>query len=98
MIDVLCKRSHQLTKDQVVKAFFFINVCRRKPVPFELEQVVNKYLKELSIDELGIIALGYFKSKSKIKFEHILLTMMVAIEKECSTVNQITLSSILKVS
>lgn len=97
LIDVLCKRSHQLTKDQVVKAFFFINVCRRKPVPFELEQVVNKYLKELSIDELGIIALGYFKSKSKIKFEHILLTMMVAIEKECSTVNQITLSSILKI-
>lgn len=75
-----------------------MNVCRRKSVPVGLEIAVEKYLKTFTIDELGIIALGYFKSKSKIKFNSIMLAMMIALKKDCATVNQITLSAILKVS
>ncbi|XP_044764319.1 FAST kinase domain-containing protein 5, mitochondrial [Coccinella septempunctata] len=97
MLDVLAKRSNHLTKDHVVKAFFYMNICRRKQVPFEFERVVDKYIDKFSIEELGIIALGYFKTQSKIKLESILMAMIKAVKKECSTVNQITLSSILKV-
>ncbi|KAL3271081.1 hypothetical protein HHI36_021580 [Cryptolaemus montrouzieri] len=97
LIDMGARKAKKLSKDHIVKMFFFINVCRRIPVPFQFEEALAKYVKELTIDELGIVALGYFKSMSKIKITDIVLAMMEAVKKEASTVNQITLAALLKV-
>ncbi|KAK9874377.1 hypothetical protein WA026_002724 [Henosepilachna vigintioctopunctata] len=97
LIDHSTKKANKLTKDQVVKIFFFSNVIRRKSIAFEHEKAVEKYLPQLSVDELGVIALGYFKSMSKIKLTNIALAMIEAVKKNYSTINQITLTSIIKV-
>lgn len=97
VIDILPKKAETLTKDELVHAFFLLNVCRRLKVNFEVEDALEKKINEMNVDEMAIVSLGYFKTKSSIKLTTILQAMLREISRNSKTVHEISLTAILKV-
>ncbi|KAF7286287.1 hypothetical protein GWI33_006160 [Rhynchophorus ferrugineus] len=95
-LDRLIKKSSELTKDQLVHIFFLYNVCRLNSINFEYEYALENKVKEMNVDELGVIALGYFKSKTKIKLPSICEAMIKEVSFNSKYVNEITLAAIMK--
>lgn len=88
----------RLTKEQLIHAFFYLNITRKRNVEFEFEYALEKVINELSADEMGIVAMGYFKTETKIKLLPIVEAMCRKIIAEHATMHEIALAAILKVS
>lgn len=86
----------RLSKEEIVHTFFYLNICRRRKIDFELEYALEKVVDELSADEMGIVAMGYFKTETKIKLLPIVDAMCRKIIAEHDTMHEITLAAILK--
>lgn len=91
-------KAKQLTPGQLVQTFFYIGVQRKQPFDMHnLELCLENNFSEFSIDDLAIISMGFFKSKTPIR-------SMVLVEKiaekimECSNdVNEVSLAALLKI-
>lgn len=90
--------SFRLTKEQLVHTFFYINITRKRKVEFDFEYALERVIGEMSADEMGVVALGYFKTESKIKLLSIIEAMCRKIIEEHRTIHDISLSALLKVS
>lgn len=97
VLDKATNKAHQLSKELVLYTFFYLNVARRKSVPFEFEHSVANVIQQLTLEELTIVAMGYFKTKTKVKEKPILDAMIKAINENCDSINEISLSAMLKV-
>lgn len=99
MLDRLDRRAQclSLSKEQIVHMFFYHNICRRKKISFELEYALEHYIDEMTVDELAIVAMGYFKSQSKIKPVKVFEAMCTKIIEEHATIHEISLAAIVKV-
>lgn len=99
MIDRIERRASaiSLTKEQMLKSYFYLNACRKKNVPFELEFCLERFISEMTADELAVIAMGYFKTQTKIKLVSITDAMCKRVIEERETVHEVTLAAILKV-
>lgn len=51
----------------------------------------------MNVDELAVVALGYFKTKTKIKLVSIMRTMIEKVEQSSEHIHEISLTAILKV-
>lgn len=51
----------------------------------------------MNVDEIAVVALGYFKTKTKIKLTPIMKTMIENVVKNAEHIHEIYLSAILKV-
>ncbi|CAG9770167.1 unnamed protein product [Ceutorhynchus assimilis] len=96
LLDRHVKKAEVLSKDQLVRIFFYFNICRKRPVDFEYEFALEKKIHELSIDEMAVVALGYFKSQSKIKPEPIIEAMLNEVTNKAIGIHEITLTAIMK--
>lgn len=96
-MDRLVKRAEKLNKKQLVTIFYFFNVIRSRAIDFEYEYALEKLVDELNVDELALVALGYFKTKTKIKLHSILKTMIEQVEQNVEHIHDISLTAILKV-
>lgn len=94
----MAKKASQLNKDQLVKIFFCFNIVRSKAVNFEYEYALEHLVQEMDVDELAVVALGYFKTKTKIKIVPIMKTMIEKVTQNTETIHEISLSAILKVN
>ncbi|XP_060533693.1 FAST kinase domain-containing protein 5, mitochondrial isoform X2 [Cylas formicarius] len=90
-------KAHHLTKDQLVRVFFFFNVCRKKSVDFNYECAVENKIKEMNIDEMAVVAIGYFKTRSKFRSLSIMQTMIEEVLTNSKSVHEISLTAILKI-
>lgn len=99
-IDKLTKKASnfQLTKEQLVHTFFYLNIMRKRKVEFDFEYALERVIGEMSADEMAVVALGCFKTESKIKLLSIIDAMCRKIIAEHQTIHEITLSALLKVS
>lgn len=99
MIDRIERRAKAvtLTKEQILKTYFCINACRRKSVPFELEYCLERFINDITADEMGVIAMGYFKSQTKLKLVTVADAMCKRIIEERESIHEVTLAAILKV-
>lgn len=88
----------RLTKEQLIHTYFYLNITRKKNIEFEFEYALEKVIDELTADEMGIVAMGYFKTETKIKLLSIIEAMCRKIIREHDSIHEITLSAILKVS
>lgn len=52
----------------------------------------------MNVDELAVVAMGYFKTKTKIKIVPILKAMIEKVVENSETIHEISLSAILKVN
>ncbi|XP_018561689.1 FAST kinase domain-containing protein 5, mitochondrial [Anoplophora glabripennis] len=97
VIDRLTKKADRLTKDQLVHVFFYFNVCRKRAVDFEYEYALEKKINEMNVDEVAVVAMGYFKTKTKIKLTPIIETMVRKINENSKSIHEISLAAIIKV-
>lgn len=66
-------------------------------IEFEFEVAIEKMLDKFSVDEIAIIAMGFFKTQTKVKLETILNRMLELVVENSETIHEITLAAILKV-
>lgn len=91
-------KAKQLTPGQLVQTFFYIGVQRKQPFDMHnLELHLESHFSKFSIDDLAIMSMGFFKSKTPIR-------SMVLVEKiadkvmECSKdIHEVSLAALLKV-
>lgn len=98
LIDRLCRKADRLTKNQLVNIFFCFNICRTRAVDFEYEFALENCIHQMDTDELAIVAMGYFKTKTKIKLDPIKKAMIESVVQNSENIHEISLSAILKVS
>ncbi|XP_066255616.1 FAST kinase domain-containing protein 5, mitochondrial [Euwallacea similis] len=96
-LDRLTRKADQLTKDQLVHLFFYYNICRRKTIAFNVEHALQSKINEMHVDEMAVVALGYFKTKTKIKLETIFRTMIEEVGNSAKGIHEMSLSAIMKV-
>lgn len=97
LLDRFVKKADKLTKEQLVNIYFYLNICRRRAVDFEYEFALEKLVNEMDVDEMAVVAMGYFKTKTKIKLTSILEAMADKVSENSKNIHQISLSAILKV-
>lgn len=91
------RRVDRLTPSALVEAMFYLTVCRKK-IP--LSNVESRFLEvfdELSIDEIGIICLAFFKTESRIGTVDLIHKLYRKTLKEIDNIQDITLTNIVKV-
>lgn len=85
----------------MVQALFYMS-CVRKLHPAisirDYEHYVQKHITHFSIEEIGILALAFFKTKMSILNKKILMYMMHRVLEEIDSIHPITLTAITKVS
>ncbi|GJQ85365.1 hypothetical protein Trydic_g10139 [Trypoxylus dichotomus] len=96
-IDRLARKPERLSREQLVHAFFYMNICRKRPIEFEFESAIENKLKDLTVDEMAIIAMGFFKTQTKIKLASILNRMLELVIENSETIHEISLAAILKI-
>lgn len=96
-VDRLTKKANSLSTNQLIRIFFYFNVMRTMKVPYEYQHALQFHVKNMTVDELAAIALGFFKSQSKVKLLTILEAMINSVIENSKTVHEISLTAILKV-
>ncbi|KAG5317022.1 FAKD5 protein, partial [Acromyrmex heyeri] len=90
-------KPHKLSPQQLVQILFFLNICRKPPISmYELEYHLEQCKDELSINELGIAALGFFKTSTKIKNADFLNYIIQRSAAEINEVHSVSIASIIK--
>lgn len=93
----LGNKPHKLKSQQLVQILFFLNVCRKPPINmYEIEYELERCMNELSINELAVAALGFFKTKTKIKSTDFLNRIIRRTIDEINVVNTVSIASIVK--
>lgn len=96
----LSRRPEKLTSSQLVQCMFYINVRRKFPPHisvYDFEYSLQNCLDQLTLDDLGILAMGFFKSKKPIRSQTLLIELMRRIINSVDTIHEITLAALLKV-
>ncbi|XP_046816800.1 uncharacterized protein LOC124423282 [Vespa crabro] len=88
---------NKLTSKNLVQLMFFVNIKRKTPLNmYEVEVILEEHLNDFSINELGIIAMGFFKSKTKIRNATFLKAIINRLICEINKVDNISLAALLK--
>lgn len=96
----LSRRPEKLTSSQLVQCMFYINVRRKFPPHisvYDFEYSLQNCLDQLTLDDLGILAMGFFKSKKPIRSQTLLTELIRRIINSVDTIHEITLAALLKV-
>lgn len=96
-IQKFSRRPDKLTKDQLVHTFFYMNICRKRSIEFVFESALDAVIDQLTVDEMAVCAMGFFKSQSKVKISHLLDSMIRKVIEEVSTIHEMSLCPILKI-
>lgn len=65
---------------------------------FEFEYMLEQHIDKLSVEELGVAATGFFKSKNRIKSVSLMIAIINKMIDNIDNIPDITQSSLLKVS
>ncbi|XP_013175465.1 PREDICTED: uncharacterized protein LOC106123599 isoform X2 [Papilio xuthus] len=94
----LASKAKHLTAPQLVRTMFFIGIQRRSPKNIHnLEIFINERFNEFSIDELAIISMGFFKSKTPVRNMDIICKIIDIISNNSSQIHEISLAALLKI-
>ncbi|XP_029171073.1 uncharacterized protein LOC114940524 isoform X2 [Nylanderia fulva] len=93
----LGNKPNKLTPRQMVQVLFFLNVCRRPPINmYEIEYYLESCIHDLSINELAIAALGFFKTSTKIRNVNFLIQIMRKTIDEVEAVDSVSIGALIK--
>lgn len=95
----LSRKVLKLSPSQLIQTLFYMNTARKiSPVTsmFEFEYMLEQYVDKLSLEELGVAATGFFKSKNRIKSSGLLMTIINRVIKDIDNIPDITLAAIVK--
>ncbi|EFN63850.1 FAST kinase domain-containing protein 5 [Camponotus floridanus] len=93
----LGNKPQKLTSKQLVQVLFFLNLCRKTPINmYELEYQLERCINELSINELAIAALGFFKTGTRIRNIIFLEEIMKKTIAELDAIDSVSIGGITK--
>ncbi|KAG7167652.1 FAST kinase domain-containing protein 5, mitochondrial-like isoform X2 [Homarus americanus] len=99
MTKVLGRRVTSMAPAQLVQYLFYANLSR-KLEPFivkkEIEKRLTQVLQQISVEELGVIAMGFFKTQTFLKSEALIEAIIKKTEDNLECVSDATLCAILK--
>ena len=95
----LGRRVATMGASQLVQYMFYANLSR-KLEPFiikkDMEKRIAEVLSQISIEELGVIAMGFFKTQTFLKNERLVEAMVKKTQENLECVSDASLCSILK--
>lgn len=100
MTKMLGRRVGSMEPTQLVQYLFYANLSR-KLEPFivmrELEKRLTEVLEHVSIEELGVIAMGFFKTQTFLKSEKLIDAIIDKTQENLEFVSDASLCAILKI-
>lgn len=93
----LSRKIRKLNAQQIVHSLFFCNIVR-KPVfeMFDYEVAFNNLINEMTLNEISVMAMGFFKTKTPIRNSELIEKIFRRLLLELDIVEDITLVNILK--
>ncbi|XP_032677361.1 uncharacterized protein LOC116846978 [Odontomachus brunneus] len=96
-IKKLGSKPHKLEPHHLIQVMFFLNVCRKPPINmYELEYRLEQCFDDLTINEIGIAALGFFKTGSRIKSNKLLNRIITATTNNLDHMDNVSIGAIAK--
>uniref|UniRef100_W8BT31 FAST kinase domain-containing protein 5 n=1 Tax=Ceratitis capitata TaxID=7213 RepID=W8BT31_CERCA len=94
----LGRKIRRMSPEHLVQAMFYCNVLRRSVFEmFDFEVNLARHIDNMSLQELGVMAMGFFKTQTPIRNPELLDHLFKRLIANIETVEDITLVSILKV-
>lgn len=92
------KKLRKLPSHQMVQTIFYLNV-KRSPLleMFDYEVNMMKSFDELSIEEISVVCMGFFKTKTRMKNEDLIVKIYERLIREIDTVQDLPFTCIIKV-
>ncbi|EDW00141.1 GH12705 [Drosophila grimshawi] len=94
----LGRKVRKLPPEQLVQSMFLCNLLRR-PIfeMFDFEQNLAQCVQQMTLQELGVMAMGFFKTQTQIRNPDLLQQLYTRLEAQLDNVEDITLVAMLKV-
>ncbi|KAH8303952.1 hypothetical protein KR044_005600, partial [Drosophila immigrans] len=94
----LGRKLRKMPPEQLVQSMFLCNLLRR-PVfeMFDFEQNLAQCVQQMTLPELGVMAMGFFKTQTQIRNPELLQQLFDRLTAQLDTVEDITLVALLKV-
>lgn len=96
-IKKLGRKLQRLSPSQLVQSMFYCNLLREPMVEiFDFEHNLAKCIAQLSLDEIGVMCMGFFKTQTSIKSAALVQTIIERLLSEIGTVSDITCVNLMK--
>lgn len=93
----LGSKPQKLSPQQLVQVLFFLNIYRKLPINmYELEYRLQQCIDDLSINELAIAMLGFFKTSTKIRNKDLVNYIIQRTTAEIDVVDTVSIAGIIK--
>ncbi|NP_001135929.1 FAST kinase domains 5-like [Nasonia vitripennis] len=90
--------TYKMTPTNLVQYAYLLKINNKVLLDLSsFEHNVEKCIHQLSIEELGVISMAFFKYEAIIKSKYLLITLMQKLQQNLHTVSDISLSAILKI-
>lgn len=94
----LAYRAKVLTPEQLVQTMFFVGIQRQSPHDMHnLEVCLSNNFSQFSVDELAIMSMGFFKSKTPIRSVELVKNIIHKIMDDPKNIHEVSLAALLKV-
>lgn len=97
-LDKLAAKAKKLTPNQLVQTLFFVGIQRRQPYDMHnLEVHLENNFEQFHVDELAIMAMGFFKSKTPLRNIELVKKIINKVTNNAKNINEVTLAALLKI-
>lgn len=97
-LNKLASKAKQLSPGQLVQTIFFIGVWRQQPFDIHnLELQLDNCFNEFSVDDLAIMSMGFFKSKTPIRSMELVSKFADKIIENSRDIHEISLAALVKI-
>lgn len=97
-LNKLASKAKQLTAEELIQTLFFIGISRRSPFDMHnLEIELNNRFTQFSIEELAIMSMGFFKSKTPIRDSDLALKIVNSVIQHSKEIHEVSLAALLKI-
>jgi hypothetical protein len=94
----MASKAKQLTPSELVQTMFFISTIRKAPFDIHnLELHLANNFGEYSLDELAVMSMGYFKSKTPIRNPDLIIQIIKKIISDGKDIHEVSLAALLKI-
>ncbi|GAB0087180.1 uncharacterized protein DMENIID0001_014600 [Sergentomyia squamirostris] len=94
----LGRKLKSLSPTDLVQTMFYVNMCRKPMVDmFNFEVNLFENIDKLSLDEIAVMSMGFFKTETKIRNPELIDKIYQRVIAEMKTVQDISLVNIMKV-
>lgn len=94
----LASKAKKLTPEQLVTTLFFIGVQRKAPHDmYNLEEHLENNFTQFSVDDLAIMSMGFFKSKTPIRSNNLVMNIIETVTDNSKIIHEVSLAALLKV-